>query len=93
MDKVKITVEGPPGAVDHFLTWLCESGEQQYWNWMEIREEEEPSGDITITDFDYHSSGRFGSPVIGTLGRLDGCKCYYSETNPGFCGECGKDLR
>lgn len=68
--EVKISVEGPPAVVDHFLTWLCESGEQQYWNWMEVREEEE-KGNITIVDFDYHSSSRFGSPVIGHIGRLD----------------------
>lgn len=41
-----------PEAANHFKTWLCESGEQQYWEWMEYRESEE-DGDITALDFDY----------------------------------------
>lgn len=40
-------------AAHHFAIWLCESGEQQYWNWMEYREDEE-DGDITVIDFEYH---------------------------------------
>ena len=40
-------------AADHFASWLCGSGEQQYWQWMECREEEE-DGDITATSFHYH---------------------------------------
>lgn len=40
-------------ALDHFALWLCESGEQHYWDWMEAREEEE-DGDITATEFHYH---------------------------------------
>lgn len=41
-------------AANHFKTWLCESGEQSYWEWMQYRETEE-DGDITGIDFDYHS--------------------------------------
>ena len=37
----------------HFAHWLCGSGEQQYWDWMEYREDEE-DGDITATSFHYH---------------------------------------
>lgn len=41
-----------PEAANHFKHWLCGAGEQDYWNWMEYREEEE-DGDITGRDFDY----------------------------------------
>lgn len=45
-------------AAKHFALWLCESGEQQYWDWMEYREndnEEEDEGvDITAISFHYH---------------------------------------
>ena len=37
---------------EHFASWLCGSGEQQYWNWMEYREQEE-DGDITAVSFEY----------------------------------------
>jgi hypothetical protein len=40
-------------AAMYFVSWLCESGEQQYWDWQEYREEEE-EGDITATEFHYH---------------------------------------
>ena len=37
----------------HFADWLCESGEQEYWEWMRYRENEE-EGDITAVYFEYH---------------------------------------
>jgi hypothetical protein len=40
-------------AAHHFAIWLCESGEQEYWEWMRYREEEE-DGNITAVSFDYH---------------------------------------
>jgi hypothetical protein len=40
-------------AADHFASWLCGAGEQDYWQWMEYREEEE-DGDITALRFHYH---------------------------------------
>jgi len=40
-------------AAAHFALWLCEGGEQDYWDWMEYREREE-EGDITAIEFDYH---------------------------------------
>lgn len=41
-------------ALNHFKDWMCGSGEQQYWQWMEYREEEKENvGDITGVDFDY----------------------------------------
>lgn len=56
-------------AAQHFKSWLCESGEQQYWEWMTYREQEE-NGDITGMQFDYHTGtdlisvkcGRFTGP-------------------------------
>ena len=70
-------------AAKHFALWLCESGEQQYWDWMEYREEEE-EGDITAKSFHYHgedlnvpiSNRKYGEfvndNVINTrCGRLD----------------------
>ena len=40
-------------ALKHFASWLCGSGEQQYWDWMKYRESEE-DGDITVREFHYH---------------------------------------
>jgi hypothetical protein len=40
-------------TLEHFAQWLCGAGEQDYWNWMEYREQEE-TGDITATVFHYH---------------------------------------
>ena|ERR1700722_3089103 len=72
-------------AAEHFASWLCESGEQDYWQWMEIREEEE-KGDITAIEFDYHGEEdktkdesdpkRYGqflcdNTIRTTVGRLD----------------------
>ena len=59
-----------PKAANHFKTWLCESGEQDYWNWMEYREqEEEDTKHITGLTFEYHSD----KPEIINVecGRLD----------------------
>lgn len=72
-------------AAAHFALWLCESGEQDYWNWMEYREPEE-EGDITATSFHYHGpedeskaeddTERYGefmcdNTIRTTVGRLD----------------------
>lgn len=72
-------------AANHFAHWLCGSGEQQYWNWMEYRESEE-NGDITATEFHYHGEedktkeitdpkryGKFmcDNTIRTTCGRLD----------------------
>jgi len=43
-------------AANHFKTWLCESGEQSYWDWMECREQDE-EGPITGLEFDYWNEG------------------------------------
>ena len=72
-------------AAEHFASWLCGSGEQQYWEWMVYREEEE-DGDITATRFHYHGEedetkaqndpDRYGefmedNIIRTTVGRLD----------------------
>lgn len=41
-----------PRALQHFWIWLCESGEQEYWEWMRERENDEDD-DITGLEFDY----------------------------------------
>lgn len=50
-------------AANHFKVWLCEQGEQDYWTWMECREQEE-EGPITGTHFNYHSD----APTIIKVG-------------------------
>jgi hypothetical protein len=53
----------------HFTTWLCESGEQLYWDWMSEREVEE-DGDITVLNFEY---GKAAKGLITTVcGRFTG---------------------
>jgi hypothetical protein len=61
-------------AAQHFLVWLSESGEQEYWDWMEYREEDEEKGDITALDFDYWSLNEgktFGPKIKMKCGRMD----------------------
>jgi len=41
-------------AARYFREWLCESGEQDYWQYMEAREDDDPEDDITGLEFDYH---------------------------------------
>ena len=53
-------------ALNHFKSRLCESGEQQYWEYMEYREIEE-DGNITGTNFNYHTGT---SEIEVSCGRL-----------------------
>lgn len=73
-DDTKLTIEFSSKTVrDHFATWLCELGEQDYWQWMEYREQE-LNGKITAISFDYHDErGKFlGDGIVRTsAGRLD----------------------
>lgn len=39
-------------AVQHFMSWLDNQGEQDYWMWMEEREQKE-GGNITAVRFEY----------------------------------------
>jgi len=84
--KVNLTVEfDNQEALEHFALWLCESGEQDYWQWMEYREQEE-AGNTTATSFHYHGPedetkaqndpNRYGkfmcdNTIRTTCGRLD----------------------
>lgn len=54
-------------AAQHFKDWMCGSGEQQYWEWMEHRENDE-DGDITGIQFKYDD----GPLVIVKCGRFSG---------------------
>jgi hypothetical protein len=61
-------------AKQNFISWLCETGEQYYWTWMECREQE-TDGDITAINFDYwggtQNSNEFGKhTIIAKCGRL-----------------------
>jgi hypothetical protein len=61
-------------AAKHFIDWLCGSGEQQYWDWMQCREEEEGTKDITAVNFNYwHDETEFAKnlEVVAKCGRLD----------------------
>ena len=63
MSAKKLTLEfSSPEALKHFATWLCESGEQDYWEWMRYREGEE-EGPITATAFHYHGAEDTAKPV------------------------------
>lgn len=59
-------------AIKHFATWLCESGEQDYWMWMEERETEDEDA-ITAVRFDYFNGAKkfLGTNTINAIcGRL-----------------------
>lgn len=86
-EKTKITIEfDNPEAAEHFASWLCGGGEQDYWHWMECREEDEEEGDITALEFHYHGpedetkarddAARYGefmcdNTIRTTCGRMD----------------------
>ena len=53
-------------AAQYFKSWLGGQGEQDYWLWMECREQEE-DGDITGKDFDYWN----GNVINVECGRMD----------------------
>lgn len=54
LSKTDLVIKFPNDeATRHFALWLCESGEQSYWDWMKYRENED-NGDITATNFHYH---------------------------------------
>lgn len=64
--EVKISFANEEAA-RHFMIWLSEQGEQDYWTWMECREQEE-DGKITAVRFDYDTKD---FTIETTLGRLD----------------------
>lgn len=69
-EKHKLTIEfDSEEAAEHFSDWLCGQGEQDYWLWMECREQEE-DGNITATSFHYDDTD--AGLITTTCGRLDG---------------------
>lgn len=74
MKEVKIIFDNDEAA-KHFLSWLSGSGEQSYWDWMSVREQEE-KGPITALRFDYWGGTKDGAefgkhPVATKCGRVD----------------------
>lgn len=56
-------------AAEHFASWLSGQGEQDYWLWMQYREEKE-DGLITAETFKYNYEAVDGVVRIDTvLGR------------------------
>jgi len=76
MSKVTLKIEfDSQEASDHFVGWLDGQGEQDYWMWMEYREQEE-LGDITAIEFDYNQKlvdGKFvaDNTIRTVCSRLD----------------------
>ena len=55
-------------AAKGFMEWLCDIGEQDYWESQKYREEDEDTKDITALIFDYN----FNKLTVKTeCGRLD----------------------
>ena len=67
-------------VVEDDLTWLYGRGEQDYWYYMECREQEE-KGSITATYFNYHKDNKFlPDNVIETVcGRINKIKAKVIE--------------
>jgi len=84
-EKVKLTIEfDNPEALKHFATWLCESGEQTYWDWMEYREEDE-EGDITAISFDYHNTKEVnGKEICGKFMKDNTIRCKCGRMDKGW---------
>lgn len=60
---VKITIEfDNEEAADHFMGWLWGQGEQDYWLWMEYREREEKTGNITARSFNQVEGRNYKAP-------------------------------
>lgn len=52
-------------AAEDFSSWLCEAGEQDYFQWAEIRESEDP--DLkTAQEFNYGKADKKGNIVVTT---------------------------
>lgn len=67
MANGKVVIDlGSEEAATHFAHWLCGQGEQDYWIWMEYREQEE-AGDITAVGFEYDYKN---AEIKGVMGRL-----------------------
>ena len=67
MSQVTINFDND-AAAKHFLSWLCGAGEQDYWTWMECREDE-MEGNITATRFKYDFDNHTADTECGRLGQ------------------------
>lgn len=67
MADITIKLEGDKRVIKHFMSWLCGQGEQDYWMWMEHREQE-TKANITAVRFDYDFNG---AVITAEVGRLD----------------------
>lgn len=56
-------------ALHHFWAWLCNEGEQSYWEAQREREQDE-DGDITALSFDYKNAD--SGLVVTKCGRFTG---------------------
>jgi hypothetical protein len=80
----KLTIEfASDEAARNFALWLCESGEQQYWDWMEYREREEEDGDITAVGFQYHGQASLEDILHDEDGEEDFMSDWTIRTIPG----------
>lgn len=71
MSDVKISFDNEKTA-RHFVAWLCNAGEQDYWEWMKHREKEDPEGEFTATfRYDFDESDDLKLEVKATSTRLD----------------------
>lgn len=55
-------------AATAFAVWLCEQGEQYYWEWMERSEEDDSCPNLTALSFNYHDAD---GNISTKCGRLD----------------------
>lgn len=57
-EKVKLTIEfDNQETLENFASWLCNQGEQDYWEYMRIKETYE-NGNITAVEIDYHNQDK-----------------------------------
>lgn len=68
--KIECKTDEEREAAKHFLVWLCEQGEQDYWTWMEYREGEN-AGDITMLRLKYDFKKFTVEPELGRLDRKE----------------------
>jgi len=51
--RTELTIIFPtPRSAEYFRTWLCEQGEQDYWNFMECQDD---ARNETVDLFDYRN--------------------------------------
>lgn len=59
-------------AAENFIAWLSEQGEQEYWDWMQNKEQDFPEKPVTVVAFDYVYEITDQIVTISTeLGRMD----------------------